>query len=314
MKEKTFICILALCCLLGGCGAAHKAPTGNPPFREERQLTVWSAYWDCQESVTVIDRCTDRISAVSLFAAYFRDGALFLPEETLETLRALRRSDAGDPKPIYLSVVNDVTEGEKTIQKDTEILRSVLSPHQAEGHARELVALAKEYGFDGIEIDYEKLREGPDLWEQFLSFEKILLSLAQEAGLKVRIILEPGIPVETLSFPQGAAYVVMCYNLHGIGTEPGPKADLAFLRDLYQRFEASGNAVSLTEGQAAALAKAHHVLPRRDAASGALSFPYTEGSTRHRVWYADSETLARWAAELDTCAGKTVPISIWRIN
>ena len=132
--------------------------------------------------------------------------------------------------------------------------------------------------------------------------------------------------------PQGAAYVVMCYNLHGIGTEPGPKADLAFLRDLYKRFEglpslsfalanggfdweeASGNAVSLTEGQAAALAEAHHVLPRRDAASGALSFPYTEGSTRHRVWYADSETLARWAAELDTCAGKTVPISIWRIN
>ena len=184
MKEKTFICILALCCLLGGCGAAHKAPTGNPPFREGRQLTVWSAYWDCQESVTVIDRCTDRISAVSLFAAYFRDGTLFLPEETQETLRALRRSDAGDPKPIYLSVVNDVTEGEKTIQKDTEILRSVLSPHQAEGHARELVALAKEYGFDGIEIDYEKLREDPDLWEQFLSFEEILLSLAQEAGLK----------------------------------------------------------------------------------------------------------------------------------
>ena len=332
MKEKTFICILALCCLLGGCGAAHKAPTGSPPSREERQLTVWSAYWDCQESVTVIDRCTDRISAVSLFAAYFRDGALFLPEETLETLRALRRSDAGDPKPIYLSVVNDVTEGEKTIQKDTEILRSVLSPHQAEGHARELVALAKEYGFDGIEIDYEKLREDPDLWEQFLSFEEILLSLAQEAGLKVRIILEPGIPVKTLSFPQGAAYVVMCYNLHGIGTDPGPKADLAFLRELYKRFEglpslsfalanggfdweeASGNAVSLTEGEAAALAEAHHVLPRRDAASGALSFSYTEGSTRHRVWYADSETLARWAAELDTCAGKTVPISIWRIN
>ena len=27
------------------------------------------------------------------------------------------------------------------------------------------------------------------------------------------------------SFSAGASYVVMCYNLHGNGTEPGPKAD-----------------------------------------------------------------------------------------
>ena len=27
-------------------------------------------------------------------------------------------------------------------------------------------------------------------------------------------------------FSEGASYVVMCYNLYGNGTEPGPKADL----------------------------------------------------------------------------------------
>ena len=26
-------------------------------------------------------------------------------------------------------------------------------------------------------------------------------------------------------FSEGASYVVMCYNLYGNGTEPGPKAD-----------------------------------------------------------------------------------------
>lgn len=192
--------------------------------------------------------------------------------------------------------------------------------------------MARENGFDGIEIDYEKIRKDRSLWQLFLAFEEILLPLAEEAGLGLRIVLEPGIPAETLPFPQGAAYVVMCYNLHGIGTEPGPKADLAFLRALYDRFaglpnlsfalanggfdweEASGKAVSLTEKDAAALAEAHQVLPRRDAASGALSFSYTQDSTRHTVWYADSETLALWAAELDACAGKTVPISIWRVD
>ena len=30
---------------------------------------------------------------------------------------------------------------------------------------------------------------------------------------------------DALEFSAGASYVVMCYNLHGNGTEPGPKAD-----------------------------------------------------------------------------------------
>ena len=337
MKEKVILWILALCCLLAGCAAPRSAPVpsappSTPEAQENRPLTVWSVYWDCQQSVAVIGGAADRIEAVSLFAAYFRDGALFLPQKTLETLQALRDSDAWAQKPIYLSVVNDVTEGETTIQKDTGILQSVLSPQQAESHARALIAMARENGFDGIEIDYEKIRKDRSLWQLFLAFDEILLPLAEEAGLGLRIVLEPGIPAETLPFPQGAAYVVMCYNLHGIGTEPGPKADLAFLRALYDRFaglpnlsfalanggfdweEASGKAVSLTEKDAAALAEAHQVLPRRDAASGALSFSYTQDSTRHTVWYADSETLALWAAELDACAGKTVPISIWRVD
>ena len=30
---------------------------------------------------------------------------------------------------------------------------------------------------------------------------------------------------DALGFSAGASYVVMCYNLHGNGTEPGPKVD-----------------------------------------------------------------------------------------
>ena len=30
---------------------------------------------------------------------------------------------------------------------------------------------------------------------------------------------------DALDFSEGASYAVMCYNLYGNGTEPGPKAD-----------------------------------------------------------------------------------------
>ena len=38
------------------------------------------------------------------------------------------------------------------------------------------------------------------------------------SGKKMNIYDEP-------EFSEGASYVVMCYHLHGNGTEPGPKAD-----------------------------------------------------------------------------------------
>ena len=76
MTQKRIICILAPCCLLGGCGAAQKAPTGSLPSREEQQLTVWSAYRDCQESVTVMERCAEK-SHLHL-AGELSDGAVSL--------------------------------------------------------------------------------------------------------------------------------------------------------------------------------------------------------------------------------------------
>ena len=118
-----------------------------------------------------------------------------------------------------------------------------------------------------------------------------------------------GIAISSAAFAMDKPY---SYRVpEGMSLSPGQRVTVPFGRG---NIRTEGIVLSLTEGEAAALAEAHHVLPRRDAASGALSFSYTEGSTRHRVWYADSETLARWAAELDTCAGKTVPISIWRVD
>ena len=137
--------------------------------------------------------------------------------------------------------------------------------------------------------------------------------------------------MEQLTFPQGAEYVVMCYNLYGGGTDPGPKTNLSHLASLYDRFrvlpnisfalanggfdwvESSTSPSALTASEAAALAQESGAAPQREESSGAVSFQYAKDGVLHTVWYADSETLSIWAKKLAACAGSAVPISLWRL-
>ena len=299
---------------------------------EAERLTAWSVYWDCADDMELLRNEADNVDEISLFAAYFQDGELVIPEATAQMLKKIRRRDATNGKTVYLSVVNDVRANGKTTQKDTAILEQLLGTDAAaQEHAEQLVRLASENGYDGIEIDYEKLRKNMNLWELFLNFERKLLPLAQAAGLKVRIILEPGIPADQLDFPEGAEYVVMCYNLFGSGTEPGPKADFAFLQQLVEKFssvpelsyalanggyiweEGSTAPTQCRASEAKALAEKAGIEPERDPDSGALFFSCMDGKTRYTVWYADETTLAQWTQKLNELAVKKVPVSLWRL-
>ena len=157
---------------------------------ESTQLTIWSTYWDCAGDIEVLQDEAEKVDEISLFAASFQNGEVTIPEPTTRMLKKIRRREQTKNKTVYLSIVNDVTENGKTTQKDTAILQKVLGTDEAaQSHAEQLVRLASENGFDGIEIDYEKIRKDLDLWQAFLKFEEKLLLLAEDAGLKVRIVL-----------------------------------------------------------------------------------------------------------------------------
>lgn len=287
-------------------------------------LTVWTTYWDCLDDYSTIEDHAGEIQAVSVFAASFVNGALTLPDASARMNRRLRAMDGPQR---YLSVVNDVVEKKKSTQKDTEILKKLLkNENSSRAHAKELIAMAVKYGFTGIEIDYEKIRTDMELWEKFIRFEEILLELAAEKDLKVRIVLEPGTPVEKLTFPEGAEYVLMCYNLHYNGSEPGPKADRPFLQTLAERFSSLPNcsfalanggylwfgptqAQQITAEEAAALAESRNITPTRDPDSAALCFTVEDQT----VWYADEQTLAQWSAWLQEVTLAPISISLWRL-
>ena len=118
------------------------------------------------------------------------------------------------------------------------------------------------------------------------------------------------------ALPVGPEYTVMCYNLYGYHSGPGPKADLDFLKttcELYAAlpvkarmafatggFDWHGDQIdALTQAQAVALLNDAQATPTRDANSAALTATFTADGETHEVWYADAQTLAAWR---DACA------------
>lgn len=296
-------------------------------------VSVWSAYWDCDDDLETLRAKADCYSNICLFEAYYIEDELTIPEQSLRMMGELRRKKDTRDKDIYLTVVNDYVSGNKTEHKSAALLKRIIGDEErAKAHAELIVQLAVRNGFDGIEIDYENIRSDLDLWDSFLDFEEWLISEADAAGLKLRILLETQTPMDKLaeSFPEEAQYVVMCYNLYGSGTAPGPKADSAFLSDIYDRFstlmnveyalanggfewidEANGSSIKREEAERL-LAK-YDAVWLRDKDSQALCYDFTEDGKKHTVWYADEVTLGFWTETFKNLSGTDAAVGLWRL-
>ncbi|HML45335.1 MAG TPA: glycosyl hydrolase, partial [Clostridia bacterium] len=125
--------------------------------------------------------------------------------------------------------------------------------------------------------------------------------------------------------------VMMCYNLYGTHSGPGPKADPAFLQKMVKGMQTlpgkksfalatggfdwteKGKVVSLTYLDALALQRQHAASAMRDAESGCLVFAYRDDMGKaHDVWYADSQTLRLWMDTIEAMGAYDV--NIWRLG
>lgn len=295
-------------------------------------LSIWSTYWDYDDNFEVIKNTNTYLNNVCLFAVYFIDGALTIPEATLEMINNIKSDESLNDIKIYLTIVNDVVDGDKTTQKDIEILKELFSSDESiNNHVNELIKLAKDNDFDGIEIDYEKIRSDLDLWGGFIKFEEKLIKEAKNNNLLVKIVLEPSTPMDDINLPQDVEYVVMCYNLYGGGTEPGPKANYEFLEEMYNKFSKldnltfafsnngyiwegnTTNATQIKSSEIDSIISEYNCQPVRDENSGALYFTYKKDDIEYTIWYADSKTIALWSKYINNLSNDDVGLALWRI-
>lgn len=333
-KTSALLALLITALLLSGCAFPVRAdrPAQLPPAETEK-MSAWAAYWDADGAMEEIAGFGDRLESLEYFAAYFdAQNELFIPDEIAALREQVKQHDKGTFSwPGYLTFVNDkLLAGGGSSLKDTGLLYTLLEePGARKVHIQDILALTENGGYDGVEIDYEAIRGDRVLWGHFLDFITELSTEAARRGLLLRVVLEPGIPYEALSFPKGPEYVIMCYNLHGPGSEPGPKADDTFLLELIKKtadlpgkrnfaiatggFDWAGTeAMALSYKEADALARQENAMQQRDAGSQAVTFSYNRDDRAHQVWYADSITLEHWE-NLIRGAGD-FGISVWRLS
>lgn len=291
-------------------------------------LNAWIAYWNLNVNDEV-KYLGNQISEISYFEAFFNtNGSIYIPEELVEYYNKYSSNNYTN----YISIVNDKLNSDgKVILKDTEILREKLKDNTSRNkHIEEIIKLALKNDFDGIEIDYEQIKDDILLWQNYIEFINELNNKTKENNLKLRIVLEPSIPVEQLNFPKGPMYVIMCYNIHTSATEPGEKANVDFINNLINKMEKipgeknyaiatggfdwqiGGKGKAISQIDAEKLAREYNAKRKRDLNSQCVIFNYIdENNNKHEVWYADNVTLNAWMKPINE---KGYKISLWKLG
>lgn len=312
-------------------------PGGGARSVSELSFTAWIADWQWQEGIEDFRVIAPRLERVQMFGVYFDDQDRFhVTEELGAAISAVREAadlDGGARVRVDLTIVNDIVHANgTTTQKDPALLSRWMASGERRGALIERIAeLAEAYRADGVEIDFERVRD--EDWERIILFFGEMHNRLRASGRQLRIVLEPRAPIENFVWPEGPEYVMMAYNLYGPHSGPGPKADDALIRRLADRLDRlpgnralaiaaggfdwseSGGAAAVTERQALELARrsAGEGGVSRDEASGSLHFEYVDDDgARHAVWYADRNTLERW---IDTAQSAGISrIAIWKLG
>lgn len=313
--------------------AIINTPTKTEEQSKEVSYTLWNAYWNLEGVEAQTEQLAEHVKNVSFFAAYYdKDDTAFIPQNTTDFFAANGAAYQERGWVRYLTVVNDqIKEDGSSDQKSTELLYRLLEKEETHrAHADSLVALAKDAGYDGLEIDYENIRKDNTLWGYYMNFIAYLYERCSAEGLLLRVVIETNIESDKISWVEGPTYCVMCYNLYGSHSGPGPKADHEFLLSVMDKMKnvpapvdyalanggfdwgKDGSVTSLTTKQAQILAAEFAAECKTDA-SGAKYYTYTdENGVSHEVWYGDQETLEIWMKWLQE--GGNWEYSIWRLG
>ncbi|SFL64926.1 glycoside hydrolase family 18 protein [Pelosinus propionicus] len=326
---KTVIFVSVFIILIG-CNYDHQSAV-NAVAKEPTKVSAWLAYWDLNAGEKDMKKLGKKLEKLSYFGAYFdSNDRLFIPQDLSDKRSELQKKKGN--YETYLTFVNDKQNFDgSTVMKDTEVLRRLFSDDASvEKHIDEIIALTLRGGYEGIEIDYEKIWKDETIGQSFLHFTNKLYAKSQKNNLKLRVVLEPSTPFSSVNFIKGPEYVVMLYNLYGLHSTPGPKANKEFIQKTIARMEAlpgeksvafstggclwgeNGEKKFLTEIEAKTLAAIYDCETRRDEESQCIVFDYKSKGVTYQVWYADVKTLNYWI----TIAKEqgVNHISLWRLG
>jgi spore germination protein YaaH len=292
-----------------------------------RALGGWLVPWQYEAGVRSAARAGGAVGDVFLFIGRIDDGGHPVLEGRKDgwTGTVARAHETG--ARAWLTMVNDrVSPAGTAVLKDADVVERMLAdPTRRSEHRAEIVALAKDLGVDGVDVDYENLPAPLRLL--FTRFARELAADLRAQGLLVSITVQPK-SGESASRGPGAMdwqqlctiadrLQVMLYNEHNAATEPGPVASLDWISrvadyglsacpaaKLIPVLKVSGmdwgpdKAEWRSFADASSLLSAQRAKPRRDRRNRVPWFAYKGGDGRHVVYYEDARSLVAKAERL----------------
>lgn len=300
---KKMILLLLLVCL--------PLPVGAESY------AAWLPYWKDTAPLEEAAVLADELDTVIAFAAVFdTKGRPILHDGVEKVLRKSRATFAGRDAKVYLSVVNDQQNGRGYDSKSKKLLETLLKNDRTlEAHIDDLLLILDQSEADGLELDYENFGSDKKLYERYARLIEKLYEVISRDGLGLRVVMEWRAP-QYVTLPEGPEYSVMCYNLYGYHSGPGPKADIDYLQKVAELWRDVPGTVrmalstggflwkggkvdlALTQQEAEMLLAERGIIPERNETNGALTATFLHEGKKAVLWYADGETLRRWQAEL----------------
>lgn len=299
----------------------------------------WVSYWDLPAGLAAVGASPGRLSDVFLFAVQLdRDGDPTPAGAKRDYADAVRRIRAAGAVA-WLTIVNDVVAEPGRVElKDAATVHDVLvDPARRRRHREKIVALARAWGVAGVDLDYERLRDGDR--EHFTAFVAELREDLRRAGLALSVTVQPATgaggsdgAADWAALCRSADRVqVMLYNEHGRWTEAGPIATLSWIdRVLARALEqcpaerivpaikvigmewAADGTRDVPFARAVALARESGATVGRHPDGEVPWFTYGPPSSRRTVYYEDARSLAlKLAAVARRGATRVV---LWRLG
>ncbi len=263
-----------------------------------------------------------------------KDGSVATRAENLDLVAAARNSGLN----IFATVTNQPAG---SLSFSRGIAAAIMAtPASRRRHIESLVALVKEKGFDGIDLDWEALKSRDR--QPFATFVEELAAALHAEGRFLSIAAFPKTQdpgrwdsQRAMDYKRlGAAvdeFKVMAYNFSGPWSGPGPQAPLEWVDKVLSFTQSqvpagkiylgipfygydwhAGKATAVLPSGADAAAAQYRVTVGRDAASGEATLRYTDSEgVAHVVYYQDEKAVA---AKLDLLRKKhprIAGIAIW---
>lgn len=322
---------------------SQAVPEYRSPKNVEKSVMAWIPYWDQEAAIASLKEHTDQINLIGVFwYALLRNGTIEKYPYAKIDKDLIQFAHSHNIKVLAV-IANLPTEDEKGDWDSKRVQRVIASPASRQQHINDILSLLKEHNFDGVNIDYEALKQNQR--DNFTTFITELATALHAENKLLGISLHPKFEEGNPSYSNGSQaqdyaalaqaadqLYVMTYEQHWETSSPGSIASVKWIKPIltFARqnipqeklfagipfygydWPQKGNAEGLTYQKIKERQQQHQATPQWDPNAQEWHFTYRNNGEQHEVWYNDAKTIAAKKAVLDEL---WIPnVAIWRIG